>query len=1523
MKNFEELHLFVKGMKGDFDNHGEDPQSFQKGINGRLYSKNGTISYSSIEGTKKIYENINIVKYLGFFPFKDELICFVKGMPELITDDIGTIEYQTQKRLVATSIDFEIPYGSSSAVVDINSNVSEFLFEVPVFIPAENPFNFSNNVSCTQDEISEIDFSEYFSENLDFENLNICNVNLDLNDFENNKDFIDVIISLKKDDNGLVYDKVIWAGFQNWPLDGKIIAQGVYENEYYKRVYYTDFVNVFRSLNLKDPNIQYRNESEFGTFQNTALLQPLIDSINNTGEIRSSTCYYTYRLITANGQVSAFAPFSKDLKILFENNPVAYRGGDVSEQTDKSVRLKINVLNHTKFAEIEAVAIEYEAENVPTAIRSLGVKPTSAIVYFDHFGTELEFANSITISDLTERKNNWKYCSDILAVRNKLIVAGLRNEPVPTALQSVSEDFALHGWDENGDTHNCLINPMPWKYRYIDPSNTTPLYFVKQKLYNSINVFGNFSVSLKNTTTGETMSISFNSNELVYVNHVQNIFNWVNTIQGSSEFIAKFPNLSIIYQANKMCFKPVSALTETDMTIYTFEYSTTQVFEDISKDILFRTITVNTSKLVYGAVSLGFNSGNGIRITYQTELEELLTKATAAHQPGEKLLDFKEPNLEKSFVKGEIYRYGLQCFDNSGNELFVIPLGDLMIPNHGETKKYLNDAGDIVIESDFYKNSKVVGNGLFGEKIKLRVEVRLSCDVQKVVSMYQLVHVERTEENRTILAQGIAAPLERTQRYFHFEYIEFPTQVTDKWNLPYYGGPTYDGAGLAAYDNFGEENQDSGYERSDKRIITNRRMFYFDSPDVIHGQISSDRLSVGKVQVIGRLNTDHTRTAIRQTNGEVYPRFSRKIYESEVDHNSADYRPYFVNVSVFSNERKGDYREIPIYKSEFFNDGQIIAGYKFDSSFDVSNHALTLAVQPWFYSGYARMSKKCGGEQGARSELFNSGNASIGRSTVIIKTQEDVFSQSFIDQSPFYPDAEVRLGGGIPTFDTHGLFNIKLNNRESVFGGRTELAFSKNSWIPISSTIPVLQTTNGSQVFKVEGDTYISLFIRNKNYFSFIERGEKHMNNSGGCGKKKAEEKYAKDGAWAYAVVLETQVEPKLTHNEVFYKKTTAFNFDNIGEVINEAYFQNNSPKSYISKPFRFRDDPNLNNVIAASDPKLNGNFYDDWTNFRVNNFYEIDKDKGTVFNLGKDLDKVFAIQEHQTSEIIIDERTMINTSNGEIAIKEGDGNSISTHKVVSDFGTSIRRAVVEIMSSTDKISGFSFFDERRLEFVKSTAPLFLLNELHLSMKETFKNNPIVDTEGYYDDQYKETNIKLKTKNGTVYMISFNELFQVFNGWIEYDNDLYAVWNDEIYSPITKEVPYQATVRPDSSELHALNKGPILNLFNEQKTIKLGIIVNPEAQKVKIYPHWSGVINIDYPIKSIEIKTSLDQLRTVLGSHSRYKIREEIHSVPLKNKMDWDDLRGKWMYLEIEIESIDNKKIDIYSFVNFVRNSYL
>lgn len=123
--------------------------------------------------------------------------------------------------------------------------------------------------------------------------------------------------------------------------------------------------------------------------------------------------------------------------------------------------------------------------------------------------------------------------------------------------------------------------------------------------------------------------------------------------------------------------------------------------------------------------------------------------------------------------------------------------------------------------------------------------------------------------------------------------------------------------------------------------------------------------------------------------------------------------------------------------------------------------------------------------------------------------------------------------------------------------------------------------------------------------------------------------------------------------------------------------------------------------------------------------------------------------------------------------------------------------------------------------------------------------------------------------------------------------------------------------------LHELNKGKFLNLFGKQHTMKIGIVVNADPKSVKIFKNLQMILNTNYAVKNIDIKTSMGQQRFVPGEHFRYFIKEGMHTVPLKNPHDWDDLRGSYAYIEIEIESIDNKKVDLSSIITHLRKSTL
>ena len=67
--------------------------------------------------------------------------------------------------------------------------------------------------------------------------------------------------------------------------------------------------------------------------------------------------------------------------------------------------------------------------------------------------------------------------------------------------------------------------------------------------------------------------------------------------------------------------------------------------------------------------------------------------------------------------------------------------------------------------------------------------------------------------------------------------------------------------------------------------------------------------------------------------------------------------------------------------------------------------------------------------------------------------------------------------------DVHIISNLKRKNTDSLYGGRTVFAYSKNEYVPMSDVIPIESKRIASQLIYVEGDVYCNLFLRNKNSY--------------------------------------------------------------------------------------------------------------------------------------------------------------------------------------------------------------------------------------------------------------------------------------------------------------------------------------------------------------------------------------------------------------------------------------------------------
>jgi hypothetical protein len=1559
--NNVEIHSFEKGWSVDLDNHAEESKTYSDAWNGRLSAIDGVLAFTSIKGDKFVYENNLVTKYSGHFAFKDELIVWAKGNFELQETETETV---TIEQIIVNN--FSIT-SETSPITGVSFNYTESTIEIEVPVAVEDVDEFNQQLTSVEEE-NEIDstYGGLFN-SITYNPVSpvVCSINQVIPE-NNSVTSKDAIISFTQNDAGMLVAKILYVGYLNIPVDAIITTEGIDENLNYKRVYFSDYYNPTRVVNIKDKNLATRNAQEFDIKTKGTVLAPRIKSIQENGQLKAMTVFYVMKLITENGQISDFSPLSQGVKIGLNVGPL-FSGGDVSEVTNKSVLVDCYIPNKENFKEVQLVAIEFEADSVPSNIRLVGQKLVNSIVTFEHFGSEPEYKENITLADLFKNSLSWRYNSDFTTKNNKLIVSGLRNDPLYLNSKNLALDFSLKSFNYAGQSYNCLLNPNPLEYNLIDATNTNSFFYIKRKLIRDIQVFGNFKMKIINklnpTNFFEYSQPIINYD---YVNQTKLIADFlVNLSDNEPTFNVKFPNLNIRRSGTKIILEPINPAVPTDFANYILEFSTTQVIIDYDNDIEQKTVTwpsvgQRESKLVYGGVSNGWYSGNGVKVTMHSVSENVLSKNTDWMNGNTLPLGIKQPSMRKGVMKGEIYRIGIQWFKN-GNRLFTTILGDIKIPDIGQKKRELDINGNVIVSSDIYKNWKVVGNDMFAEKIELQFDVRINCELSKEVDSYQIVYVERNENNRTILAQGISAPLERITNFSSGASGDEPKlneKNIKKWQLPSNGGPVYDYQGLLNYDENPELDPLNG--DSLESVVTNRKAFYFDSPDFVHEKISSNFAKSSTIEYIETIATDHDRHNIMggynletcgfdnggssDTNDNGNPgcvaysvtgaeslsgpfpfgtnaKFSQKIPSNLLGGNPKTV-PFWVNVSVFANLLKRrtfasfqntlpNVHKFSIAEAEELQPGEILPSYKLNDSFDFANHAITLGNPGWFYVQQARRKNR-------EASMFKCQNTAQGRKTVFIKTTNNYFSTENINQTPYIIKCKVNFGDlgyrrsdTLKANDAYIVSNLKRNIADSIYGGRTEFAYASNEYIPMGDVIPVDTTKIVSQVFYVQGDTYTSLYLRNKT--SYIDSDipkliGMHWDNfpstGGNAGARRYQ--YNKYNAWCYGVVLESTVEPRLANSNEFYLFAKSINF-NYEELYNSGYLQENDLRKSIPVPYNFKDDPILNNIIAASNVKLNGDFIDSWTEFSPNEFYELDKNMGSVLNLVKEKDEIYAIQARETSRIMFDEKNFITPDKGGAAIQvaQGNGSSISGHETVSDFGTSLRRAIIE----TD--FGFVFYDELKNELVKIIEPLFLKNLLSLEIKKTFFNDSVVKVDGYYDDEFKETNIRLRTKNGQAFVISYNELLKVFNGKIDFNNDVYFKFQNKIFAPYL-----------NSTKIGELNRGNELLFFEQQKNIILKVISAPMFVDVKINKGIGVYLNVNYPLLRTTFITSLGNNRTILGTHMWYKIREGIHTLPTKRESDSDNIRGEWCSIEMECQSINNKQIKFFSLLNFFRKSY-
>lgn len=224
--------------------------------------------------------------------------------------------------------------------------------------------------------------------------------------------------------NHLVYNQKV--NFTSYHRIGRVV--GRYENIDTQRVYWTDFYNSVRVINIADPNSLDIDLDNIDLIPGVNFTQPVVQSVSS-GNLQSGTMIqFSYRLLdeggaeTLSAPVSALYPLPSDS--LYSGNYGAFHGNTGGKS--KSVTYIIKGID-TSYKTIEHIAVIYTAPNVYTVYKfkeQLIPSTGELTVVCD----DVDLATILPNDEFNLLSSGFDRCKDIEVKDNRLIAANTITE---------------------------------------------------------------------------------------------------------------------------------------------------------------------------------------------------------------------------------------------------------------------------------------------------------------------------------------------------------------------------------------------------------------------------------------------------------------------------------------------------------------------------------------------------------------------------------------------------------------------------------------------------------------------------------------------------------------------------------------------------------------------------------------------------------------------------------------------------------------------------------------------------------------------------------------------------------------------------------------------------------------------------------------------------------------------------------------------------------------------------------------
>jgi hypothetical protein len=262
--------------------------------------------------------------------------------------------------------------------------------------------------------------------------------------------------ALKYYNSGLLFKK-------QWPIE----ALGRYETDCVQRVYWTDYNNFFRSINIEDPNLETLPLGQVDIFPDITYTQPILTVVSGGGALLSGEYQVAYRLSTFDGKQTLVAPPSNMIHIVAAseslNQSAKYNGDIIQVNTGKSMIIEVDTTGYQEFEKIEFIIAYYETSIAIPVVQSVEFQTigTATSIFFNYTGTEGS-AFDIELFNFALKNHAFKTCKTLTQKDSSLVIANIKGSQVSikNLLGAGTFDAKTKRYDASMLTDPTLIEPI-------------------------------------------------------------------------------------------------------------------------------------------------------------------------------------------------------------------------------------------------------------------------------------------------------------------------------------------------------------------------------------------------------------------------------------------------------------------------------------------------------------------------------------------------------------------------------------------------------------------------------------------------------------------------------------------------------------------------------------------------------------------------------------------------------------------------------------------------------------------------------------------------------------------------------------------------------------------------------------------------------------------------------------------------------------------------------------------------------